>query len=134
MSFWFNFIGIVNKSSSCGCFPNCFRIARVIPLHKAGDTRDVSNYRPISLLLIFSKILEEVVSYQLCNHFKILKLFDSSQSGFRKQLSTSLAIVDPMQYVYDNLDRVNTEISFFLDFSKAFDCVDHDLLLEKKIV
>ena len=74
---------IVNKSLSFCRFPNCLKMARVIPLHEAGDSRNVNNYRPISLLSIFSKILKKVVSYQLSNNFENLKLFDSSQFGLR---------------------------------------------------
>ena len=99
-------------------------------MHKAGDTRDVSNYRPISLLHIFSKILEKFCLTNYPIILKNYKLIDSSLFSFRKNVSTSLAIVDNMQYVYDNLHQSFRIILFFLEFSEAFDYVYHDLLLE----
>ena len=107
------------------------KIAKVIPLFKSGDRELVGNYRPISILPTFSKILERIVYNQLLNYFDRFKLFTNSQFGFRRQKSTAQAILDNVQYIYDNLDRGDLVASFFLDFQKAFDCVSHKILLSK---
>ena len=125
---------LINKSLSTGNFPQCLKLARVIPLFKSGVIYDLNNYRGISLLHILSKIFEKVVYHQLYYYFDTFNLFSTSQFGFRKKLSTSVAILDAIQHIYDHLDKSDVVISFFLDFKKAFDCVDHDILLEKMSV
>lgn len=122
---------IVNLSFETGYFPNFCKTAKVIPLFKAGDKNNVQNYRPISILPIFSKIIEKVVHHQLYCYLQRNNLLSKSQFGFRKKLSTSDAITDMTQHVYDSLDKGYTVVSFFLDFSKAFDTVNHNILLEK---
>ena len=122
---------IINKSLNNGYFPNCFKTARVIPLHKGDSRDDVNNYRPISILSTFSKIFERVVYNQLYSFLDKYNLFNPNQFGFRKSKSTVQAVLDQLSFVYNNLDQSNTVISIFMDFSKAFDCLDHRLLLKK---
>ena len=122
---------IVNLSLETGYFPKFCKTARVVPLFKSGDNNNVQNYRGISILPIFSKIIEKVVHHQLYGYMQSNNLLTNSQFGFRKKLSTSDAITDMTQYVYDSLDQGYTVISFFLDFSKAFDTVNHHILLQK---
>ena len=122
---------IINKSFEVGYFPQFCKVAKVLPLYKSGDPKDVNNYRPISLLPIFSKIFEKIVYQKLYGFLQKNNLLSNCQFGFRKKLSTLDAIIDMTQYVYDSLDRNKTVVSFFLDFSKAFDCVNHSVLLRK---
>ena len=112
-------------------FPTKFKIARVIPLHKGNDKDNVNNYRPISLLPLLSKILERAVYNQVYNFLETHNLLSITQYGFRKNRSTVMAVLDHLEYVYKNLDEGNTVVSIFMDFSKAFDCLDHRLLLKK---
>ena len=122
---------IINQSFSTGVFPNCLKIARVIPLFKSGDSTNLNNYRPISILSIISKIFERIVHTQLISFLNRFKLLSPSQFGFRKNFSTSHAITETLQFIYDNIDNDYITLAFFLDFSKAFDCVRHDILLKK---
>ena len=122
---------IFNKSISAGCFPQSLKSARVVPVYKSGPKSNVNNYRPISILPIFSKIFEKIVHFQLYNYLEKLKILSPNQYGFRKKMSTSDAMTNMLQFIYDNLDRGHEVISLFLDFSKAFDCVNHQILLRK---
>ena len=112
-------------------FPNKFKIARVVPLHKGNNKDDLNNYRPISLLPLLSKILERAVYNQLYGFLESFDLLNTNQFGFRRNRSTVMAVLNHLKYVYENLDEGNTVISIFMDFSKAFDCIDHQLLLKK---
>ena len=122
---------IINKSFETGYFPKFCKIAKVIPLFKSGEKTDVQNYRPISILPILSKIIEKVVHHQLYGFLQRNRILSPNQYGFRKKLSTSDAITDMLQFLYDKLDNGHIVISFFLDFSKAFDTVNHNILLKK---
>ena len=122
---------IINRSFQTGYFPKFCKSARVVPLFKSGDKKNVQNFRGISILPIFSKIMEKVVHFQLYGYLQCNSLLTGDQFGFRKKLSTSDAIANMTQYVYDSLDQDYTVISFFLDFAKAFDTVNHNILLQK---
>ena len=124
-------VSIFNKSLANGIFPEQFKVARVIPLYKGGNKSITGNYRPVSVLPILSKVFERVVFNQLSNFLEKYSLLNCSQYGFRAKMSTSLAVMDQLKYVYENLDSGATVISLFLDFSKAFDCIDHTILLGK---
>lgn len=122
---------IINKSLLIGKFPDSLKIARVVPIHKAGDKTDPNNYRPISVLPLFSKIFEKVVYKQLYTYLERKQILCSEQYGFRSKKSTVQALLNQLQYLYDNIDSGNFVISVFLDFKKAFDSVDHAILLSK---
>ena len=107
------------------------KLARVIPLYKGGCSENVNNYRPISILPLFSKIFERTVYNQLYNFFEKYNILTPYQYGFRKKRSTIQAVLNQLEYIYKNLDQNKTVISIFMDFSKAFDSIDHEILLKK---
>ena len=122
---------IINESLSTGYFPSKFKTARVIPLHKGGSKEDLNNYRPISLLPLLCKVFEKVVYNQLYFYLERFNLLNPSQFGFRRNKSTVQAVMDHLEFVYNHLDEGDTVISIFMDFKKAFDCLDHDIILKK---
>ena len=122
---------LINKSFITGKFPDALKIARVTPIFKTGDKQDISNFRPISILPIISKIYEKVVLIQILSFIDKFKLLHNNQYGFRPNRSTTQAILDNLQFIYNNLDAGNTVLSIFLDFSKAFDSINHQILLSK---
>mgnify|MGYP001950330936 CR=1 FL=1 len=122
---------IINKSLETGNFPDSLKLARVTPIHKEDQKTDINNYRPISVLPPISKIFEKVVYNQLYKYFELNSLLIENQFGFRARKSTTHAILNLMQYLYKNLDKGNIIFSIFLDFRKAFDTVDHQILISK---
>jgi len=122
---------IINISLNSGQFPDELKIARVTPIHKAGDKTNMSNYRPISILPTFSKIFEKIVYYQLYSFLERHNILTNCQYGFRNRKSTTQALLNQCQYLYSKIDNDEYVISLFLDFRKAFDCVDHEILMGK---
>ena len=122
---------IINKSFQTGTFPKLLKIAKVIPVYKANDKQDITNYRPISILHPISKVFERIIFKQLLGFLNKFSLLNKNQYGFRPHRSTTQAILDNLNFIYENLDNDYTVISIFLDFSKAFDCIDHAILLRK---
>ena len=124
---------IYNLSFSTGLVPNKLKIAKVIPIYKKGDPFSPGNYRPISLLSIFDKLLEKLMYSRLYNHLQQHKLLYEYQFGFRVNYSTSLALIEVLDKIYDNLDDGKIVCGVYLDLQKAFDTVSHDILLAKLI-
>ena len=122
---------IFNKSFLTGIVPSKLKIAKVIPLYKAKDPALFSNYRPISLLPVFSKILERLMYNRLYNFLTEHNILSTNQFGFRKKYSTFLALMDLVDNISKNIDEGNYSIGIFLDLSKAFDTIDHTILLDK---
>ena len=122
---------IINRSFEQGVFPESLKTAQVTPVHKKEDTLTISNYRPISLLSVFSKILEKsmynrIYSF-LCKH----KLINTTQFGFRSKHSTEHALISLIETIKKYLDDGEIVCGVFIDSQKAFDTVNHEILLEK---
>ena len=114
-----------------GIFPDQLKIAKVVPLHKKDEQYLMGNYRPVSLLASISKIFEKVAHKQLSKYFEQNKLFYDSQYGFRQGHSTELASVELIDRITASLEQKNKPIAIYMDLSKAFDTLDHIILLNK---
>jgi hypothetical protein len=122
---------IVNLSIIQGSVPDSLKLARVTPLYKKSDKTQVGNYRPVSILSIISKIFERVIYDQLQGYLNDRKLLYNFQSGFRKGYSTDTCLMHLSDYLRFNLDKGHMVGMVLLDLQKAFDTVDHDILLMK---
>ena len=125
------FTFIINKSLTEGIVPDKWKVAKVIPIHKKGDKLDFNNYRPISLLPCASKVMERVVQRQLLNYLKSHSLLSSNQSGFRPKHSTVTALATVTDDWLQSIDKGELTGTIFVDLQKAFDMVDHLILLSK---
>ena len=122
---------IYNWSFSSGTVPNKLKIAQVIPIYKKGSTTDLSNYRPISLLFIFSKLLEKLMYTRLINFFEKNDVLFHGQFGFRANHSTTQALILITDKIQKAIEEKLFSCGVFLDLSKAFDTVDHSILINK---
>ena len=122
---------LYNLSISTGIMPSKLKIAKVIPIYKKSETTDPSNYRPISLLSIFNKLLEKLVCRRLVNFLDKCGTIYEYQFGFRKKHSTSLALIEVVDSIYKHLDNHDYVVGIYIDLQKAFDTVDHNILLAK---
>ena len=119
---------LINQSVSQGKFPQKLKTATVIPLYKKGDKSDLNNFRPISLLNVFSNVFERVIKKHLVDFIEENSIISSSQFGFQKGKSTEDALRIFSEKTYKTLDKSKHALSIFIDFSKAFDTVPHNIL------
>ena len=115
---------ICNLSLKTGTFPRSLMLAKVTCIYKTGDERLFSNYRPISVLNIFSKIVEKVVTNRIVEYFTVHDLFSPRQFGFREGKSTEGATQDMVCSLYEAMDTGQVAVGVYLDISKAFDSLD----------
>ena len=122
---------LFNACFDFGIFPTCLKTAKVVPVHKAGDKNEVTNYRPISILSIFSKILEKLVHTWKLSFLKFHSVLTPTQYGFRPKYSTLHALLDIINSALDKIEKKLYTGLVFLDLTKAFDTVNHSILLYK---
>ena len=114
-----------------GHFPQELKLAKIIPLYKGNDPSHFNNYRPISLLSVFSKILERVMYDRLYNYLTTLQILYEYQFGFQKFKSTYMALLALTDRITKAMENGEFCVGVFIDFRKAFDTVDHSILLDK---
>ena len=122
---------ILNLSLKSGIVPDDLKLAKVLPLYKSKNKNLISNYRPISVLPVFSKVLERLMYNRMINYINKYKLLYPFQFGFQKNHSTNMALITLVDKISDALENGDKVLGVFLDFSKAFDTVDHTILLKK---
>ena len=122
---------LINKSFATGCFPNIYKTAKLIPIFKTESRLLCNNYRPISILSNISKIIEKIMYQKLNNILEETNCFYNLQFGFRLNLSTSNALLSIIENIQTDLDNGDFAAGVFIDLKKAFDTVDHDILLKK---
>lgn len=122
---------IINTSIATNTFPTAWKQSIIKPLFKSGNTSSPSNYRPISLLPVFSKILEKAIANQLSNFLENSNKFHRNQYAYRANISTQDALLNINEKIYQQMDSRQLTLLILLDLSKAFDSVDHQLLVSK---
>ncbi|CAD6226337.1 GSCOCG00011878001-RA-CDS [Cotesia congregata] len=124
-------VNMINGSLASSQFPNQWKDSWVIPIPTVCSPQQYRDYRPISILCPLSKVLERCVYEQLISYISLNNLLDPYQTGFREGMNTQTALVRLCDDVRAGVDDHLVTIAVFFDFTKAFDCIDHHLLLEK---
>ena len=112
-------------------FPEIFKISKVTPIFKSDSLSELGNYRPIAVISPLSKVLERQVYDQLVSYLEKECLLFNFQFGFRKGYSTEYVILETVEKLKSSVDDQKITCGIFLDFSKAFDAINHHILLEK---
>ena len=114
-----------------GIFPEVLKIGKITPIYKKGNPEDIGNYRPVSTLPIFGKLFEKVIYSRVYSFAQSQGIINPNQFGFRKSHSTSHAVNHSVKIIEDALKAQKHILGIFVDLSKAFDTIDHKILLTK---
>ena len=123
-------INMCNKMLAQGIYPERLKFSLIKPIYKSGDKSSPSNYRPISLLPVFSKIFEKVIYQRLFDHLNNNVLLNEHQYGFRSKVSTESASCILLNEILTTLNSKQMVGGIFCDLHTAFDCINHAVLLE----
>ena len=121
---------IANCCFATGTFPEQLKSAVVTPIFKKGDRKNVSNYRPIANLPILSKIIEKLIHIRFNNFFSKFNIINPNQFGFQSGKSTEQAIIRLIDSLYDCINQNKFAIAVFVDYKKAFDTINHEILIK----
>ena len=121
----------INQSLLTGIYPSDWKLAKVTPIFKNGSKTDLNNYRPISVIPAVAKIFEKIIYDQLYNYLSVNDLLTSCQSGFRSLHSTLTALLETSNNWCVNVDKGLLNGVIFIDLKKAFDTIDHEIILQK---
>ncbi|XP_039285555.1 uncharacterized protein LOC111045272 [Nilaparvata lugens] len=122
---------LLNRSCASGSFPACFKVSKLKPIFKKGSRKEVDKYRPIANLTSLSKVWERAIYDPLLAHFLNNNLLSECQYGFRAGMSTVDALESFISDIYSSLDQGVKVLGFFVDMKKAFDSLNHSILLRK---
>lgn len=125
------YVHLFNLSITKGIFPADWKLGTVCPIPKKGDKTQMNNIRPVSLTHIVGKVIEKIVNKYLVQYLEDNQLLSNCQFGFRKGRSTTECVLELLYPISDALDKGMYVVCVFLDYKKAFDSVDHEMLLYK---
>ncbi|KAL1446580.1 hypothetical protein WDU94_009857 [Cyamophila willieti] len=124
-------VKLINFCLDEGTFPDCLKVGLIHPKHKKGDVNLVSNWRPVNILPVLSKLIEKILSDQIVSFFNYFNLFSPKQFGFRRALSTTDAVEFFNQFISSSFDGKLYLHATLCDLSRAFECLDHAILIQK---
>lgn len=122
---------ILSRCLEAGYFSDLLKISKVVPIYKKGNKQLPQNYRPVSIVPIFSKIIESLMHNQLYSYFENHNLLSKSQFGFRVGRSTTDAVMEIVNYTLSSLDNKESVAISLMDLTRAFDCVPYNVILQK---